>query len=253
MIGKTLFRKPVRSKTEQVIETLTELILTGDLDNESVLPPEKEMCDRLGVSRSIFREAMKILAAKGLVEIRQGSGTVVKAPGEDVPAEALSNFILLNEVSLFQVMEVRAPLDVAIARLAAVRRKDKHLEAMGTTIDTMCSHKDDAEAFVQADNDFHRSLVTATENPLFVILFRSVERFLKHLRKVTLQFGTDKVIREHRAILEAVRAEDGEAAAEAMGVHMEATIRDLKRLYREKQTDPSETVRRSVSRERRTR
>lgn len=71
MIDKRILNKPVQSKTEQVIENLTESILTGDLENDSVLPPEQEMCKRLGVSRSIFREAMKILATKGLVEIRE--------------------------------------------------------------------------------------------------------------------------------------------------------------------------------------
>jgi DNA-binding FadR family transcriptional regulator len=90
MVEKTYLKRPVQSKTEQVIESLTELILTGDLENKTVLPPEAEMCRRLGVSRSIFREAMKILGAKGLAEVRQGFGTIVKAPGEDVPAEALS-------------------------------------------------------------------------------------------------------------------------------------------------------------------
>lgn len=174
---------------------------------------------------------------------------MVKVPGEDVPAEALSNFIHLNQLSLFQVMEVRAPLDVEIARRAAQRRKSRHIEALETTIETMSSHMNDNETFVQADHEFHGVLVSATENPLFIIITRSIEKFLKHLRKVTLQFGMEKVIVQHRAILEAVKAGDSDAAAAAMGVHMESTIRDLKRLYREKRTDPSETMRRAFSRE----
>jgi GntR family transcriptional repressor for pyruvate dehydrogenase complex len=248
MVEKAFLKKPVQSKTEQVIETLTELILTGDLENNSVLPPEKEMCSRLGVSRSIFREAMKILGAKGLVEIRQGFGTVVKAPSENVPAEALSNFIHLNHISLFQVMEIRAPLDVEIARLAARRRKKKHLEAMEQTLELMRARQRDQDAFAQADHDFHRILVTATENPLFIIITRSAERFVKYLRKVTVQFGTDKVIREHQAILDAVRSGKAAAAAAAMGAHMSATIKDLKRFYGKQKGDMNEAMRKSYRR-----
>jgi GntR family transcriptional repressor for pyruvate dehydrogenase complex len=246
MIEKALLKRPVQSKTEQVIESLAELILTGDLENNAILPAENEMCRRLGVSRSIFREAMKILGAKGLVEVRQGFGTIVKAPGEDVPAEALSNFIHLNQISLFQVMEVRGPMDVEIARLAARRRKKKHIEAMEATLDVMKASRGDHDAFIQADHDFHRILVTATENPLFIILVRSVEKFVKYLRTVTYQFGTEKVLREHKAILEAVKSGNADAAGKAMEVHMEATIKDLRRLYRENKAVDSEAMRKAM-------
>ena len=247
MVEKAFLKKPVQSKTEQVVETLTELILTGDLENNSVLPPEKEMCSRLGVSRSIFREAMKILEAKGLAEIRQGFGTVVKAPGESVPAEALSNFIHLNQISLFQVMEIRAPLDVEVARLAARRRKQKHLESMEQTLAIMRCNQDNSAAFAQADHDFHRILVTATENPLFVIIARSAEKFVKLLREVTVQFGTGKVIREHQAILDAVRSGNAAAAAAAMDSHLRATIKDLKKFYSQRNGDMSEPMRKLLT------
>jgi GntR family transcriptional repressor for pyruvate dehydrogenase complex len=246
MIDHDLLKQPIQSKTAQVIETLTELILTGDLGNNSMLPPEQEMCRRLGVSRSIFREAMKILAAKGLAEIRQGLGTVVKAPGENVPAEALSNFIHLNQISLFQVIEIRAPLDVEIARLAARRRTKKHIEVLKSTLEAMQSRENDRHAFVQADHDFHRVLATATENPLFVIMFLSLEKFVRYMREVTIQFGTDKVIRGHRAIFEAVRDGNAAAAAEAMSAHMESTIRDVRRLDKDKGGFLSEKFRKSL-------
>ncbi len=246
MIETRFLKRPVRSKTEQLIESLTELILTGELENNSMLPPEQEMCRRLGVSRSIFREAMKILAAKGLAEIRQGSGTVVKAPGEDVPAEALSNFIHLNEIPMSQVIEVRAPLDVEIARLASRRRTKKHIEALEATLEVMRTHEKDREAFVQADHDFHRALAVATQNALFVIMFLSLEKFVRYMRDATAQFGTAKVIRGHRAIFEAVRDGDPQTAAAAMSAHMESTIRDVRRLDKRTGRVLSEKLRKSL-------
>jgi GntR family transcriptional repressor for pyruvate dehydrogenase complex len=142
-------------------------------------------------------------------------------------------------------MEVRAPLDVEIAKLAARRRKKKHIEAMEATIAAMASSIGH-EAFVQADHDFHRILVTATENPLYVILVRSVEKFVKYLRTITYQFGTEKVVREHKAIFEAVKSGKADAAGRAMQVHMDATIKDLRRLYRENKLDESVSMRKAM-------
>lgn len=222
--------KRYQSKTDQVVETLTELILTGNLENEAVLPPENDMCLKLGVSRSIFRESMKILAAKGLVEIRQGVGTVIKAPGEKVPAEALSNFIQLNQLSPFQVMEIRAPLEIEIAGLAAERRKQKHIETMREALQKMQDNSDNSEICIRADEEFHKAMVISTENILFTILMRSIGRFFNYLQQVTIQFGVEKVIVEHSKIFDAIQASDIQLARQVMKAHMDATVADLHKL-----------------------
>lgn len=230
MVFSNVDRGQYRSKTDQIVENLTEMILTGRLENEEVLPPENDMCSNLGISRSIFREAMKVLASKGLIEIRQGLGTIVRAPGENVPSEALSNFIQLNQISPFQIMEVRTPLEIEIAGLAAERRKEKNLEAMRKSLDIMRTNSSDFSACIKADEEFHRSMVASTENTLFVILLRAIGKYFYYLKEVTLQFGVDKVIYEHDAVFQAIESRDSVQARLLMKRHMEATIEDLHRL-----------------------
>ena len=223
-----------QSKTEQIVETVTEMILNGELRQNANLPPENEMCTLLGVSRSIFRESMKILATKGLIEIKQGLGTKVVLQHEDFPAEALCNYILLREISLLQVMEVRAPLEIEISKLAAKRRSKADIEAMEKTIRTMRDNRNDYHICIQADHAFHDALVSATRNMIFTILMQSMKTFFMHLRKITIEFGMDKIIKQHSAVIEAISEKKPSAAASAMEAHMRYTLRDLKRLFTEK-------------------
>lgn len=87
-----VYRK-VKSKTEQIVETLTKMIVEGKPEKENMTLSEKNLCNKLGISRSILREAMKILATKGLVSIRQGSGTSIAVLNENIAIEAINNFL----------------------------------------------------------------------------------------------------------------------------------------------------------------
>ena len=78
------------SKGGQVVDAIAQMILTGDLEVGEKLPPEQILADQLGVSRTILRESMKTLAARGLIEIKQGSGTTVARPGDDVTVDIFS-------------------------------------------------------------------------------------------------------------------------------------------------------------------
>ena len=219
-----------QSKTDQVINKITDLILSGRLEKNKLIPPENILCERLGVSRSILRESMKMLAAKGMVEIKQGYGTFVRVPKENVAEEALSIYMQTNKVTLIQLMEVRIPLEKEIARLAALRRKEEHLEAMEETFKVMERYGKDLKKCVKADTDFHQILVASTENPVFGIISRSIIQLLKHSRQVTISYyGVEKVIREHKAIKEAIRKRDAKSALLSMETHMKSALNDLKR------------------------
>lgn len=219
------------SKNLLVVRHLSNLILSGELHEEEALPPESDLCERLGVSRSVLRESMKMLAAKGLVRIRQGRGTVVTRPSADTATEAIQNYLQLNPVSLRQILEVRTPVEVEVARLAAVRRSGDHVQSLKSTIRSIKT-ADTIEQAIGADNEFHRILVEACGNPLYRILHRSMEAYFSHLRTETARFGTRKVATQHARILGAVESGDGEIAAAAMSDHMVATLRDLERLER---------------------
>jgi DNA-binding FadR family transcriptional regulator len=224
------------SKTDLVVEKITESIMAGEFGPGEFLPNEEGLCRDLGVSRSILREATRVLAYRGLLEIRQGRGTVVRVPRREVSEESLSIFMRTNRVSYARLMEVRRPVEIEIARLAAGRRDETHLAAMRESMEKMARPGKDFNlaACVRADGEFHQALLKATDNPLVEIIINSVLHFLHESRMLTLRVaGFEKATREHRAIYEAVKAKDAELAATCMEKHMASTWSDLMQVKRE--------------------
>ena len=159
-----------QSRTDLVVDKITNLIINGELSEGELLPPENKLCEIFGVSRSILREAIRVLATKGLVEVRSGYGTLARVPKDDIPEEALSNYLKANAISLLQPMEIRIPIEIEAARLAAQRRTEKHVRMMEKVLQIMQSPSKTLEMYVHADDDFHGIIVDATDNPIFGIV-----------------------------------------------------------------------------------
>jgi len=220
-----------QSKTDLVVAKITESIVTGEFLPGEFLPNEEGLCQKLGVSRSILREATRVLSYRGLLEIRQGRGTVVRIPKQDVSEESLSIYLRANRVSFERLMEVRTPIEIEIALLAATRRREEHLETLQGLLRKMaqCAKDKNLAASVQVDGDFHQTLVKATDNPLVGIIINSVLQFLQESRTLTIGYaGFEKAITEHTAIFDAVKAKDAAGAAECMEKHMMSTWKDLR-------------------------
>lgn len=229
-MGKLSKIKP-QSKADLVVGKISNFIIEGGLSDGELLPPENKLCEIFGVSRSILREAIRGVASKGLVEVRSGYGTIVRMPKDDVPEEALSNYLKTNPLSLLQLMEVRVPIEIEIAKLAAERRQEKHLKAMEESLAIVQSHSTNLETYVNADDAFHNAIVEATENALFGIIIRSIMHYLHISRQFTIRhFGTDIVIKGHLAIFGAIKKKDAAAAAKQMKEHMDATVANLKKI-----------------------
>jgi GntR family transcriptional repressor for pyruvate dehydrogenase complex len=177
-----------------------------------------------GISRSIMREAIKVLAAKGLLEVKQGFGTVVCLPKDEVPEKALMTYMAAHSVSLAQLMEVRTPLEIAIAKLAAAGRTDEHLQRMAATFEILAVEGQSLDVYTNADVTFHQSLVDAAGNHIFKIIVNSIIQYLEMSRRLTIHhFGLEIVIKGHEQIFKAVVDKDPSAAAKAMEAHMIST------------------------------
>ncbi len=214
-----------QSRVALVVDKITNSIINNELSDGELLPPENKLCEIFGVSRSILREAIRVLASKGLVEVRQGYGTLVCVPKIDVPEEALGTYLKTNTFSLLQLMEIRTPIEIEVAKLAAERRKDIHLQMMEDSLQIFHSHFDNVERYANADRDFHRAMIDATNNPLFGIMIRSIMRYLQLSRQLAIRhFGLAVVIEEHQAIFEAVKKQHAASAATAMREHMDGAL-----------------------------
>jgi DNA-binding FadR family transcriptional regulator len=214
-----------QSRAELVVDKITNSIINNELRDGELLPPENQLCEIFGVSRSILREAIRVLASKGLVEVRQGYGTLVCVPKIDIPEEAVSNYLKTNSFSLAQLMEIRSPIEIEVARLAAERRKNKHLKRMEDTLQIFHSHVDNVEIYANADRDFHKTMINATGNPLFGIIIHSIMHYLQLSRQLAIRhFGLAVVIEEHQAIFEAIKNKDVITAVAKMKAHMDGAL-----------------------------
>ena len=210
---------------ELVAEQIERRILDGDLRSGDRLPTERELAEQFHVSRTGVREAMKILAQKGLVDMRPGRGTIVI----DGAREAMQNSIgLVMKLKLGEVggsdklVEVREILETEIAALAAARATDKEIAAMREAIQVMDESLNDADAFIAADNRFHEALAQATQNTLIFILVNSIVPLLSEQRKQIFETegGPQRGQFHHKRILESILQHDPESAREAMHAHL---------------------------------
>jgi GntR family transcriptional regulator, transcriptional repressor for pyruvate dehydrogenase complex len=218
---------------EQVAEQIEKRILDGELHSGDRLPTERELAEQFHVSRTAVREAMKILAQKGLVDMRPGRGTIVI----DGAHEAMQNSIdLAMKLKLGEVggsdnlVEVREILEIEIAALAAARATEKEIVAMREAVRVMDENLNDADAFISADNNFHEALAQGTQNTLILILVNSIVNLLSEQRKQIFEVegGPQRGQVHHKRILESISRRDPEAARVAMRAHLRQVREDVR-------------------------
>jgi GntR family transcriptional regulator, galactonate operon transcriptional repressor len=215
------------------VNRIGQQIIRGELAPGAILDPV-ELERELDVSRTVIREALRVLAAKGLVDARPNRGTFVR-PREDW---SLLDPDLLrwqfedwpNSGFLANLAEVRAIVEPAGARLAAQRRNDADLAALRTALDSMAAANESgtADEIVRADLAFHHALLMATHNELLQRMELVIETGLR--ARDQLVHGRGSVpdsTPEHRAVFEAVAAGDFDKAEGAMHVLLEQAARDV--------------------------
>jgi GntR family transcriptional repressor for pyruvate dehydrogenase complex len=228
MFTSVLRESSLSGRAESQIETL---ILEGQLRPGDRLPSEKELGARLGVSKTVIREAIRSLAAKGLVEVRAGSGTYVLDLGQEIVARPLSLLLRSHALEPQHIHEVREVLEVRIARLAAERAQPSDLEAMEQAINRLKKPRLGALEYAEADVAFHTALARASGNILFSVLAESLNGVMKEVRLWAFRHdgiaAAERAVVYHSNILERVRARESEGAAAAMLEHLgdaEATL-----------------------------
>jgi GntR family galactonate operon transcriptional repressor len=214
----------------QVVDELGTRIVTGALAEGAVFDAS-ELEETLGVSRTVMREALRVLAAKGLVDARPKRGTAVR-PRTDwhlFDPDVLRWEFAGESTSLFgDLAEVRRIVEPAIAGLAADRREDDDLERLDAALALMSEAGSDPELATQADLAFHRALGQASHNELLgpiqeIILIGLRARDL--LVHATVE-GADPVVL-HGSVLSAVRESDRRGAEAAMLDLLDVAVHDV--------------------------
>ena len=222
--------KIVRSSRlyEQIVAQVEESIQKGALKPGDQLPPERELAEQFGVSRTAVREAVKALREKGLVEAFPGRGTFITDGSSYTIRQSLDRMMRSGNEGFAFLAEVREILEPEIAALATTRADEKDLVAMREQVGVMDAAKHDPEAFIEADLDFHLALAEAAANPIILSLIDSIVGLLREQRIGVFQVegGPERGQYHHKRILEAVENRDPVGAREAMKAHLKQVRED---------------------------
>ena len=217
---------------QRVEHELERLILESRLGPGDRLPSERELASQFGVSRTVVREAVRALAAKQLVDVSVGRGTIVRAPSTEAAGESMKLLLLMQSgaTGIDKVSEIRHIVENEIAALAAARRTDADLETLDGIVGQMREHVDEPEVYIKSDVEVHAALARATQNELFVIVLDSLVEIMIEVRLLTLRVpGIARLaLYYHERILEAVREGDAEAARSIMDEHMDQATEKLR-------------------------
>ncbi|HWQ14518.1 MAG TPA: FadR/GntR family transcriptional regulator [Roseiflexaceae bacterium] len=226
------FQAVARESTlaNRVAAEIERHIVGGRIHPGERLPSERELAEQFGVSRTVIREAVRVLAAKSLLEVRSGSGTVARAP---TPRSVSQSMLLLlrtgQPLDHTKVQEVRRTLEIEIAGIAAERRTAEDLAVLETLLGEMEALlraperlPANRDRFTSNDVQFHAALARATHNELFVVLLDSIADVLLEVRRMGFEVpgSHQDALAYHQAIFEQVRAGDPPGAREAMSVHL---------------------------------
>lgn len=214
------------SRRHPVQSELTRRIVTGQLPPQTRLPKESELAAEFEVSRVVIREAMKVLAEKGLVDIQQGRGTTVNPTECWNPMDPLVLMHLGQGQAFYTVqaelLEARMIFEVQLAGLAATRMTEKELGHVETLLRTMdqCVHQ--PEQFHLLDADFHVALVRGGKNAIMMKLLEPVHDLLRvGFRQTILKPGTPQQAQVyHWAIYDALQRRDPQATQDAVRQHL---------------------------------
>jgi GntR family transcriptional repressor for pyruvate dehydrogenase complex len=224
---------PIQSSKvfEQIAQQIEERILSGELQSGDRLPSERELSQQFHASRTAVREAMKTLAQRGLVDMRPGRGTIVIDGTSQAMRHSMGLMMKVGQAgSSVSLVELREIIEPEIAALAAVRATVEQISRMREAVEVMDTHIHEVDAYIAADNDFHRALATATQNILILTLIDSIVDLLSEQRK--LIFSThgapERGQKHHKRILKNVMNHDAEAAREAMRDHLHQVREDVK-------------------------
>ncbi len=233
-----LFKK-IRPKrvSDEVFKQIMDLILTGKLKPGDRLPPERELAERLGVSRPVVREAISRLVAKGYLDNIQGSGTYVRSITEPYIEEtAIQDFLKKGKEALPQVVEVRRILETWSAATAAVRATEKELKQMEEYLREFEEATKQGKLASSADAHFHLCIAYATHNTLLIHLMDSIFNMIE---RVTYEIGLrtyrdpdsyTHLYIQHLEIFKAIKERDSELAYLNMLRHMMYVEKEIRKM-----------------------
>ncbi|GAC1578016.1 MAG: FadR/GntR family transcriptional regulator [Candidatus Elarobacter sp.] len=216
-----------------VVDALVRTIASGELAPGSLLPTEPEMSARFGVSRAVVREALRVLGAKGLIDVRHGSGTRVTPADRWDPLDPAILAVLRGRgpsaVVLRDLLEARTIIECEVAALAALRADAADRATLEGALAIMRTALDDPPRFVTGDSTFHLTLVRAARNRVLERMTQPMHELLSYAQALTdaIPGVLVRALDDHERIADAIARRDPDGARTAMHNHLAQTQRDV--------------------------
>lgn len=233
-----------RSARAAALEQVRGWIISRRLRPGDRLAPERELAEAVGVSRTALREAVRILEAEGLLEVRQGSGTFVVRETWDVVGRSLGTLLALGEISLEEVMATRRLVEPDLAALAAQHATQAELDRLQALADQMARvHRDGGpfDEFLRLDEEYHGAIAAISGNRIATQVVIALRWLLREgLASAAFRRDNWKKTDPHAEVQSAIASKDSQRAREAMAVHLDDSLADfLHHLRQERGTSAS--------------
>jgi len=218
---------------ESAVDQIRSLILADNYKPGDRLPSERELAEKLSIGRPSVREALRILGAMGLIEIRAGNGTYVRdvtfIPYIDSLVTHISSRLKIREENILKIWEVRKILEAGNVALACSRMTPRRLERMAECVREMEKNIRNREVFISTGVQFHREIAEATGNEILIMLWNNmwdlVLRSDAYRRRSSLHFrilhSPRESLQDHRKIYQALSRGNHAEALKAMEEHLE--------------------------------
>lgn len=211
---------------EEVIDQIREMINNGNFSSGSRLPTERDLASAFGVGRPAVREALKILDAVGLLEIRPGSGIYVREQQGMAEKQSMAFSLLVGKNDILSLLELRMVLEVGAARLAAERAAGADVNYLKEAYQRLETQVEKGKTAASEDYLFHYGVALATHNQAIIQVFSAItdlyRQALIQSRSQSLQIpGRPRaILKEHERILNAICSRSPDQAAHYMQVHL---------------------------------
>jgi len=213
-----------RALSEKIIAQISDALVSGELKPGDRLPPERELAEQFGVSRTVIRDAVKTLAGRGILHVKHGAGIFVTTSEENAIGRlgALSDILPLQGVSLRDLFEIRKVLEAEGAEWAARRRNDYHLKRLRGILEDAYRNSENLEVLSERDAQFHVAIAEASQNLVLVRVMLTLLDLLAKSRRESLSIpGRAKLsLKDHERIVGEIEAQTHEGARETMLEHL---------------------------------
>jgi GntR family transcriptional repressor for pyruvate dehydrogenase complex len=222
--------------SEKIAHSLLNLIKEKQLRPGDRLPPERELAAMMNVSRPSLREALRALQIMNIIDNRQGSGTYITSLEPERLVEHLDIIFTLNDSTYIELFEARKILEAGAAELAAREITDEEIDELENCVERAREALDDPEAFLEIDLDLHRRILEATDNKILALFMRSISQLSILSRRRTAEHidVRRQTIKDHHAIVQALKSREPGAARTAMLDHLSHVERRMKQIQHKK-------------------